>query len=659
MFKSHRGGSRDVVAPLDELREAITRIEQLCELARNGGSSIRSSSTTNPTTARSSSRPRASSRMRDRASASKAKATETLRRTKRQKEVPAAAAAPKSGTTSAPVQGSHTNTNTNTNTHTKDEGALFVSLEDEEEEEFVELLRRTAELVVRAERSAAHTLEAQEKRYPRKTTAKMRQAEEKEEAELASHLAVYEHFCERNAFSLIVNIVTGIAFQPKTTTTTASKQVNSSTMLPPLIIATQAVQSVSILIQNVSRVTSMYYLLSNNRINDLIDFPLGLYSLAEQQLTIKRRLQSEGTTAATNTTTATTPTLRKKTMVPDFSTPEMAELSTHFVSFLKSLAMRMNAETLQFFLSYPNEHNGSSGTDEDGSSNKNADDVEFPLYARALEFCGSGHDHFVRVTAMNVCLNTLRLATVYDAPLPENMMESGDQETNANDNDSLASSNGEGGSMKVNTSDKLLQQDKNKKTPNVSTPSMSLHNAESLPLRERLAIARHVCTPSRVEGLVVPICTKLGQLCHKLEDSVRSLDSLHEKKATRIQVVQIQGRDRIVDNFKLLVGDLQDEILLLEDVLKVGLISLNEQIIERLLAVVIYPILLQPLLLYSKGFHAQSRRAANESSSSVNTNTDSSSLNSAGVPAIFSNPFSVESLLNSLERSGLMGDDDD
>jgi hypothetical protein len=494
--------------------------------------------------------------MRDRANKQANKATETLRRTKRQKEVPVAA--PKSGDDSS----------TSTETATATAAALFVSLEDEDEEQFVELLRRMAELVVRAERSAAHTLEAQERRTPQTNNARtlnMRQAEEREEEELASHLAVYEHFCERNAFSLIVNIVTGIAFQ---TTTTTSKQVNT-TMLPPLTIATQAVQSVSILIQNVSRVTSMYYLLSNNRINDLIDFPLGLYSLAEQQTKIKQ-LQSTGST------TATTPLSRKKTMVPDFTTPEMAELSTHFVSFLKSLAMRMNAETLQFFLSYPNEHNNrSSGTGEDGSSsNNNADDVEFPLYARALEFCGSGHDSFVRVTAMNVCLNTLRLATVYDAPLYDNSMEYGDQENVNNADDSLASSTttdanskGDGDSMKVNTSDKLLR---DKKAPNVSTPSMSLHNAESLPLRERLAIARHVCTPSRVEGLVVPICTKLAQLCHKLEDSVRSLDSLHEKKATRIQIVQIQARDRIVDSFKLLVGDLQDEILLLEDVLKVS-----------------------------------------------------------------------------------------
>jgi hypothetical protein len=36
-----------------------------------------------------------------------------------------------------------------------------------------------------------------------------------------------------------------------------------------------------------------------------------------------------------------------------FSQPDTSELITHFVSFLKSLAMRMNAETVQFFSILP------------------------------------------------------------------------------------------------------------------------------------------------------------------------------------------------------------------------------------------------------------------------------------------------------------------
>ncbi len=46
-----------------------------------------------------------------------------------------------------------------------------------------------------------------------------------------------------------------------------------------------------------------------------------------------------------------------------------------------------------------------------------------------------------------------------------------------------------------------------------------------------------------------------------------------------------------------LMAGVQDELLLLNDLLKVGLISLNGQTIEMILATFVYPMLLQPLLL--------------------------------------------------------------
>ena len=45
---------------------------------------------------------------------------------------------------------------------------------------------------------------------------------------------------------------------------------------------------------------------------------------------------------------------------------------------------------------------------ESASEETKARAIEFPLYARALDFCAAHHDSFVRVTAMNICLNTLR-----------------------------------------------------------------------------------------------------------------------------------------------------------------------------------------------------------------------------------------------------------
>jgi hypothetical protein len=236
----------------------------------------------------------------------------------------------------------------------------------------------------------------------------------------------------------------------------------------------------------------------------------------------------------------------------------------------------MNVETLQFFLSYPGERAGEGSeaassahfSEEEGTPpfiktdyGSGIDEldgcpvivetvqVEFPLYARALEFCSAHQDSFVRVTAMNICLNTLRLATVGD-----DMRGSG-----------LAKPEREHG----------------------ASPDGVLHNAQPLPLRERLAIAQHVCSPSRVEELVSPIFTKLAQLWGVLEEqfreaetdarrgSVTDLTSVADEGVKKKRNVKLQKakeeakRKKLVESFRASVADLHDELLLLEDVFKV------------------------------------------------------------------------------------------
>mmetsp|Transcript_28707 Transcript_28707/g.83197 ORF Transcript_28707/g.83197 Transcript_28707/m.83197 type:complete len:1473 (-) Transcript_28707:109-4527(-) len=550
--------------------------------------------------------------------------------------------------------------------------ARFMAFDSDDEAELIELVRRTAELVVQGERAASAALGRAEKMNANNGD----EQEEDPMAEYDAHQAVFECFCEREGLRTIVRLTTGEAFQgatamadkddndtasssadaegPSSSTKFGTAEVssgngdrkaiddranggddddNNTVLLPPMSIATQAVQSVSILLQNVVRVTSLYYLMSNNRVNDLINLPLNLYRMAEDEL---RRSAAGGSRRNV---------LRhqQSSSAGRDASAEMAELTTHFVSFLKSLAMRMNEETLQFFLTYPELNAGTGGskngsrsnsgsslsdlaeqtaekltvdtaanadadvvaggpitpTAGDGNSNSQSipseqpevQDVKFPLYARTLQFCSKDQDSFVRVTAMNICLNTLRIAVV-----------SGDEDTDSNE------------SM----------------GPSFKSPDAALHKSAALPLRERMAIARYVCVPARVESLVSPIFMKLGHLCGAMSESIRNFDELDAKERRCIanlralqsgsEFVDDQGRttvddilnemeqfeskrQRLSDTFRDLGADLQDELLLLEDLLKVGLTSVNEQTIEMMLATFIYPLLMQPLSLFMQRKH--------------------------------------------------------
>lgn len=361
---------------------------------------------------------------------------------------------------------------------------------------------------------------------------------------------LFDIFFEREGLAMVVEMLHGERFQPPPTeesidtdpnrTPTKNKQdpsppkeprddsINETeneptpppTLLPPLPIATQVLQSICILIQNVSRAASLYVILSNNYINKLIDLPLDLYHAAE-----KRRLVESK---------------EAKSLPAGYCSPAVTELSTHFVTFLKSLALRMNSETLQFFLKYPI---GGISTvvsleETPGLDNR----VQFPLYERALEFCAAHHDSFIRTTALNICLNTLRLTTIDDEE------EDGDE---------------------------------GKIDSGLKSPSGVLHNAKALEFQDRVIIAQFACIPSRVEHLISPICTKLAERWSALDEKIREIDAnkhMGVAEATDDMGVRNERvskarekvrRDRILRAFRDKVADLQDDILLLDDVFKV------------------------------------------------------------------------------------------
>ncbi|CAJ1966712.1 unnamed protein product [Cylindrotheca closterium] len=476
---------------------------------------------------------------------------------------------------------------------TKDGDAMFIPMESDSVQNTVEIIRRVSELVVFAESAAAS------------------QTEEKQESE--KYIAVFDSFFERNGLALITDILTGASFDLRTIRDEERVNVDSDQspkkndlasieellegfdmdehkylLLPPLPIAIQAIQSVSILVQNVKRATSLFFILSNNHITQLINAPLEKYDIADR---MKR--DDDG-----------------NQMSPRRSgSQELAELSTNFVNFLKSLALRMNAETLQFFLTYPQDaaenpeattlqesKNSEDSTEQDaedkpldemeGTTTQEEEEdqveteaqnipyerirVEFPLYERALEFCSTHNDSFIRITAMNICLNTLRLSVV------------GSEEDDGQNQDS-----------------------------SLESPDGVLHNARALPMRERLAIAQFVCSPRRVERLISPIFTKLAQFWGVMEEQYRELDKIKVQRLPKpsddanasgqlkTEKAKLSAkRKKAEDSFSDTAACVQDELLLLEDVLSVGLTTLNEQTIEMMFATFVYPLLLQPLLLY-------------------------------------------------------------
>ncbi len=578
---------------------------------------------------------------------------------------------------------------------------------------------------------------------------------------LPHHLAPFELFCERNVLSKIVGLVTGSTFDNPAFSPTSQPlpplrpqpqsrqyQLQSAPLpsppppsspppllLPPLSIATQAIQSASILIQNVCRVTSLYLLLSNNVINDLIGLPLESYRRACEAEEADADEKDLATATAAMTTTGRKwgqhqqhqqqqrqQQQQRRRYRQQRHQQEISELTTHFVSFLKGLAMRVNAETLQFFLSYPVSSTTTSIPAKDGKNNERQrggvtgqeKEVDFPLYARALEFCSplfilptssstslslssslvSGSsprnftvsrsreeegnhyldDPFVRITAMSVCMNILRLVTYHhidhdhdsvvdhsdeDDRTSDEHDEDAENPSSKDDTDNNEAEDDERRRQemeRVGVTERSINdpceernhkkqkrrrhhhhQHRNTSLPS-STPTGILHKKPPvLPLQDRIAIAEYACHPTRVSVLVSPLCVRLTSQFGKVEGMVRMLEGLDKDNSdikddnaiddsasttaavgtttdtkssasstktsstTTPSKIHTQRRaaerTRICDTMQNLVANVQDELLLLEDLLKVGLISLNEQAIEMLLATFIYPMLLQPLLL--------------------------------------------------------------
>ena len=125
---------------------------------------------------------------------------------------------------------------------------------------------------------------------------------------------IFDYFCEKNMLALLTDIM---KFPGSDET-----------------VQIQILQTVAILVQNVRNETSLFYLLSNNYINEMITFD---------------PLPTQG-------------------VMSD-------DLLSHLVSFLKTLSLRLDPRTVQFFIA-----------DSPSRSRGGARESAFPLYDRVLRF---------------------------------------------------------------------------------------------------------------------------------------------------------------------------------------------------------------------------------------------------------------------------------
>ncbi|KAG6976513.1 hypothetical protein JG688_00001287 [Phytophthora aleatoria] len=139
--------------------------------------------------------------------------------------------------------------------------------------------------------------------------------------------AFFDYFGETNMLALLVEL---------------------SASQPSVPVQVQLLQTMSILVQNIATRTSLYYILSNNHVNRLLECP--------------------------------------------FAVDQDDDVRDWYVTLLKALSLRLNEETVQFFL----------------DTQPAGEDFRFPLYARALRF-GRCNETMVKVAVKTLTLNVLRV----------------------------------------------------------------------------------------------------------------------------------------------------------------------------------------------------------------------------------------------------------
>ena len=213
-------------------------------------------------------------------------------------------------------------------------------------------------------------------------------------------VAIFEYFCDKNILSLLVDIVkakpisntsnANSTIPPSISFTTMNTQQSSSSsslqnQQPPVLpfngvvwtphVKAQVIQTISILISNVQDPKSLYYLLSNNYINQLI-----LSILPLNQWTDNGR----------------------------------EKILPVYIGLLKTLALQLANSPHLFEFYCCGMEDESSDKSSSSSSSSSPSLSKFPLFQAAVEVASSSidvalSDNLVHTTAMNIILNVCQL----------------------------------------------------------------------------------------------------------------------------------------------------------------------------------------------------------------------------------------------------------
>lgn len=170
---------------------------------------------------------------------------------------------------------------------------------------------------------------------------------------------LFDFFCEKNMLALFLEIMW------------------SDIRTNPVNVFIQILQTLSILISCVKNDTSLYYLLSNNYINQILMYPYHKYSSTYNSLT-----NTPTSSNSSSFSSSSLPSSQNTSLLMDEA------LIPHFASFIKSLSIRLNNQTIQFFF--------------------NDDNITFPLLIKAIELINS-KDQMIRISAQTTILNILQI----------------------------------------------------------------------------------------------------------------------------------------------------------------------------------------------------------------------------------------------------------